>query len=50
VYLEGHVANWLEAATRGPAAVSEGDLAKFDISNPRHVQKLQKFGLLPVAE
>jgi len=50
VYLEGHVANWLEAATRGASAISEGDLAKFDISNPRHVSSLQKFGLLPVAE
>jgi hypothetical protein len=50
VYLEGHVANWLEAATRGPSAIFDGDLGKFDISNPRHVHILQKFNLLPVAE
>ena len=50
VYLEGHVANWLEAATRGASAISEGDLGKFDITNPRHVSILQKFKLLPVAE
>jgi hypothetical protein len=47
VYLEGHVSNWLTAATRGPQAISEGDLGKFDINNPRHIQALQKVGLLP---
>lgn len=50
VYLEGHVSNWLQAATRGPQAISEGDLGKFDIANDRHLLTLQKFGLLPVAE
>lgn len=47
VYLEGHVANWLTAATHGPSAISEGDLGKFDINNPRHIDALQTFGLLP---
>jgi hypothetical protein len=41
------VSNWLTAATRGPQAISEGDLGKFDINNPRHIQALQKVGLLP---
>jgi hypothetical protein len=47
VYLEGHVANWLTAATRGVGAISDGDLGKFDINNPRHIAALQKIGLLP---
>ena len=50
VYLEGHVSNWLQAATHGPKAISEGDLGKFDIANDRHLMTLQKFGLLPVEE
>ena len=47
VYLEGHVSNWLQAARRGPGAITEGDLGKFDIANDRHIMALQKFGLLP---
>lgn len=47
VYLEGQVANWLTAAAKGPDAISEGDLGKFDINNPRHIAALQKVGLLP---
>lgn len=47
VYLEGHVASWLSAAQRGPKAITEGDLGKFDINNPRHLTLLRKFGLLP---
>ncbi len=47
VYLEGHVANWLTAATRGPQAISDGDLGKFDINNARHIAALQSFGLIP---
>ncbi len=50
VYLEGHVANWLEAATRGPQVISQGDLGKTDITNDRHILAMQKFGLLPVQE
>jgi hypothetical protein len=46
VYLEGHVATWLTAALRGPQAISDGDLGKFDINNPRHIAFLQKVGLL----
>lgn len=47
VYLEGHVATWLTAAARGPRAISDGDLGKYDINNPRHILFLQKWGLLP---
>lgn len=47
VYLEGHVAVWLTAALKGPHAISDGDLGKFDINNPRHITFLQKMGLLP---
>lgn len=47
VYLEGHVACWLTAAERGPGSISEGDLGKFDINNPRHIALLQLWGLLP---
>jgi hypothetical protein len=50
VYLEGGVACWLEAALRGPEAIAEGDLGKFDITNPRHIKLLQDKGLLPRAE
>lgn len=50
VYLEGNVANWLTAATRGASAISEGDLGKFDINNPRHIDAMQKLGLLPETE
>lgn len=50
VYLEGHVASWLTAAMRGPEAVNEGDLGKFDINNPRHIVVLQQMGLLPSGE
>lgn len=47
VYLEGHVATWLTAAEKGADAISEGDLGKFDINNPRHIALLQRKGLLP---
>lgn len=47
VYLEGHVACWLTAALKGPSVISDGDLGKFDINNPRHIDQLMKFGLLP---
>lgn len=47
VYLEGVVANWLTAAAEGPSAISNGDLGKFDINNPRHIMALKKVGLLP---
>ena len=47
LYLEGHVAVWLTAALRGPQVISEGDLGKFDITNPRHIMFLQARGLLP---
>jgi len=47
VYLEGHVATWLTAAQKGAQSISEGDLGKFDINNPRHIALLQNKGLLP---
>jgi hypothetical protein len=46
VYLDGHVRNWRTAAKYGPGVISEGDLGKFDITNPRHVTLLQGRGLL----
>ncbi len=47
VYLEGQVACWLTAAEQGASRISEGDLGKFDINNPRHIALLQSWGLLP---
>lgn len=47
VYLEGHVACWLTANLKGANVISQGDLGKFDINNPRHIALLQKKGLLP---
>ena len=47
VYAEGHVATWLTAALRGPRAISDGDLGKYDINNPRHITFLQNKGVLP---
>lgn len=47
VYLEGFVANWLEAALHGPEVISNGDLGKYAINIPRHIKKMQKVGLLP---
>ena len=47
VYLEGVVSAWLTASAKGPNAISEGDLGKFDINNARHIIALQKIGLLP---
>lgn len=50
VYLEGNVAVWRAAETFGPGIITDGDLGKFDISNPRHIAVLQKAGLLPSSE
>lgn len=47
VYLEGNVAVWAAARVKGPDTVSQGDLGKFDITNPRHIGILQEVGLLP---
>lgn len=47
VYTEGHVGGWLTAALHGAERISEGDLGKFDINNPRHIVLLQAYGLLP---
>ena len=47
VYLEGLVASWFTAKKKGATAISEGDLGKFDINNPRHINALQDLGLLP---
>lgn len=43
VYLEGNIACW----NQSPSAINNGDLGKFDITNPRHITLLQKLGLLP---
>ena len=48
VYLEGHVTSWLTASYQGVDAISNGDLGKFDINNPRHITLLQKLKLLPI--
>lgn len=50
VYLEGHVASWLTASLHGADTISQGDVGKFDINNPRHVTRLQRVGLLPKGE
>lgn len=50
VYLEGNVAVWRAAEEMGPEVISNGDLGKFDVTNPRHIGILQKAGLLPVQE
>lgn len=47
LYLEGNVAVWLAAKKYGPRIISDGDLGKFDITNPRHIMLMQYFGLLP---
>lgn len=47
VYLEGHVACWMNAALNGAKVISDGDLGKFDINNPDHIALLKDFGLLP---
>lgn len=50
VYLEGLIASWRTAKARGPKAIAEGDLAKSDINNPRHIKFLQDNGVLPVED
>lgn len=50
VYLEGNVACWLAASLDGSRVISQGDLGKFDINNPRHITVLQNVGLLPKQE
>jgi hypothetical protein len=50
IYLEGYVATWLTAAVRGVRSVSDGDVAKFDINNGRHIEALQKLGILPSSD
>lgn len=47
LYLEGNVAVWRAVEMYGPGIISDGDLGKFDITNPRHIALLQKLGLLP---
>jgi hypothetical protein len=49
IYLEGNIACWREAA-KDPQLISRGDIGKFDITNPRHIEVLQKNGILPVSE
>ena len=46
-YLEGNVACWAYAAHEGVSKINDGDLGKFDITNPRHIGILQKVGVLP---
>ncbi len=49
IYLEGNVACWHVAADN-PEIIENGDLGKFDISNPRHIAFAQKVGVLPEPE
>ncbi len=48
VYLEGNIACW-KAARNRPEMIDFGDRGKFDISNMRHIELLQKLGVLPDA-
>lgn len=45
-YLEGNISAWLTAALKGPDAISNGDKAKHDISNPRHNSALLELGVI----
>ncbi len=47
IYLEGNIACWAYAAKEGVAKINDGDLGKFDITNPRHIGVLQEVGVLP---
>jgi hypothetical protein len=47
VYPEGHVDVWRTAKEYGPKAIENGDYAKQDITNRRHVEFLQKYGVTP---
>lgn len=47
VYLEGHVATWQTLAAKGPQALDDSTLGKYDINNSRHIVFLQNKGILP---
>ncbi len=46
VYLEGNIACW-DAARKHPELIAAGDIGKFDITNPWHVELLQMYNMLP---
>jgi hypothetical protein len=46
VYLEGNIACW-NVLKKSPNLMEVGDLGKFDITNPRHIQLLIDAGILP---
>lgn len=46
LYLEGNIAVW-EIAKQQPELISQGDLGKFDITNPRHIAIAQAAGVIP---
>jgi hypothetical protein len=46
VYLEGNVGCW-QVAAHNPALILYGDLGKFDIARPEHIQLLQALEILP---
>ena len=46
VYLEGNIKIW-KLADKNPDIVAMGDIAKFDVSNPRHICALIALGVLP---
>lgn len=48
-YLEYNIRIWQVAAVH-PELIKLGDLGKFDISNPRHIQLAQAFGVLPIEQ
>src|SRR5437868_4206109 len=49
IYLPGNVACW-QAAEQTPELIEQGDLGKFDITNPRDIALAQKYGVLPSVE
>lgn len=50
VYAKGNVAYWRQAEHYGPSVISDGDLAKSDLTNLRHIALLQKYGVIPAGE
>ncbi len=47
VYLEGNIRCW-QVAGHHPELIMQGDLGKFDIANPEHINILQSLKILPV--
>ena len=46
VYPEGHETTWRTLAEKGPSALEDSTLGKYDINNSRHIQFLQNRGIV----